>query len=177
MRRTHSYEVTVTWTGNRGTGTSGYRAYGRDHDVAAEGRRASTARSIWRRRSTAPKWPRRYSGQCGTIPSRPLTAARPEGCLGAHRTRAFPEFLAAREQSNGLTAALDRGRGRIHSARTPTPRRLGTRAATRAGSRESMMATRSAGNSDSRRDPQVRQGSWPACWAPVQDSRSGDKDC
>lgn len=38
MRRTHSYEVTVTWTGNCGTGTSGYRSYGRDHDIAADGR-------------------------------------------------------------------------------------------------------------------------------------------
>jgi organic hydroperoxide reductase OsmC/OhrA len=38
MPRSHSYEVSVTWTGNRGTGTSGYRAYGRDHDVVADGR-------------------------------------------------------------------------------------------------------------------------------------------
>jgi len=37
VRREHSYEVTVSWTGNRGTGTSGYRDYGRDHDVAAAG--------------------------------------------------------------------------------------------------------------------------------------------
>jgi len=34
----HHYEVTVSWTGNRGTGTSGYRDYGRDHEVNAEGR-------------------------------------------------------------------------------------------------------------------------------------------
>ncbi|WP_415856113.1 OsmC family protein [Sinomonas sp. G460-2] len=33
----HHYSVTVTWTGNRGTGTSGYRDYGRDHDVALPG--------------------------------------------------------------------------------------------------------------------------------------------
>lgn len=37
MPRTHSYDVSVTWTGNRGTGTSGYRDYGRDHDVTADG--------------------------------------------------------------------------------------------------------------------------------------------
>lgn len=37
MGRTHSYEVTVTWTGNRGTGTSGYREYGRGHEVTAPG--------------------------------------------------------------------------------------------------------------------------------------------
>ena len=32
--RTHRYEVEVTWTGNTGSGTSGYRDYARDQDVA-----------------------------------------------------------------------------------------------------------------------------------------------
>ncbi|MDS0859139.1 OsmC family protein [Burkholderia pseudomultivorans] len=31
----HTYRVEVQWTGNRGTGTSGYRAYGRDHLIRA----------------------------------------------------------------------------------------------------------------------------------------------
>jgi organic hydroperoxide reductase OsmC/OhrA len=31
----HSYRVSVSWTGNRGEGTSGYRAYDRSHEVAA----------------------------------------------------------------------------------------------------------------------------------------------
>lgn len=31
----HHYSVTVTWTGNQGTGTSGYRAYSRDHLISA----------------------------------------------------------------------------------------------------------------------------------------------
>jgi organic hydroperoxide reductase OsmC/OhrA len=35
--RTHSYDVTVAWTGNRGSGTSGYREYGRDHEVTVTG--------------------------------------------------------------------------------------------------------------------------------------------
>jgi organic hydroperoxide reductase OsmC/OhrA len=35
--RTHTYTVSVAWTGNRGSGTSGYRAYGRDHEVSADG--------------------------------------------------------------------------------------------------------------------------------------------
>lgn len=35
VSRSHSYRVSVTWTGNRGSGTSGYRAYGRDHEVTA----------------------------------------------------------------------------------------------------------------------------------------------
>jgi len=36
--RQHRYEVSVSWTGNRGSGTSGYRDYGREHDVSADGR-------------------------------------------------------------------------------------------------------------------------------------------
>lgn len=38
MRHRHNYAVSVEWTGNRGTGTSGYRDYGRDHIVRAEGK-------------------------------------------------------------------------------------------------------------------------------------------
>lgn len=34
----HSYTVTVTWEGNRGTGTSGYRDYGRDHVISSPGK-------------------------------------------------------------------------------------------------------------------------------------------
>jgi organic hydroperoxide reductase OsmC/OhrA len=40
MGRTHDYTATVTWTGDLGTGTSGYRAYSRDHFVAADGKPA-----------------------------------------------------------------------------------------------------------------------------------------
>jgi organic hydroperoxide reductase OsmC/OhrA len=35
--RQHRYEVAVSWTGNRGSGTIGYRDYGRDHEVSADG--------------------------------------------------------------------------------------------------------------------------------------------
>src|SRR5580693_10696564 len=45
MTRMHSYDVSVTWTGNRGTGTSGYRAYDRDHEVRADGPAAIAASS------------------------------------------------------------------------------------------------------------------------------------
>lgn len=31
--REHTYEVEVEWTGNKGSGTSGYRAYERDHTI------------------------------------------------------------------------------------------------------------------------------------------------
>jgi organic hydroperoxide reductase OsmC/OhrA len=34
----HQYRLTLRWTGNRGSGTSGYRAYGREHEVRADGR-------------------------------------------------------------------------------------------------------------------------------------------
>ncbi len=34
----HSYAVTVTWTGNTGSGTAGYRAYERAHEVAVRGK-------------------------------------------------------------------------------------------------------------------------------------------
>lgn len=38
MAKTHRYDVRVTWTGNRGLGTSGYREYGREHEIAAPGK-------------------------------------------------------------------------------------------------------------------------------------------
>jgi organic hydroperoxide reductase OsmC/OhrA len=38
MTRQHTYDTVITWTGNRGAGTSGYRDYGRDHEVDADGR-------------------------------------------------------------------------------------------------------------------------------------------
>ncbi|PZQ91799.1 MAG: peroxiredoxin [Leifsonia xyli] len=38
MNHRHHYAVSVEWTGNRGAGTSSYRAYGRDHVVRSEGK-------------------------------------------------------------------------------------------------------------------------------------------
>jgi len=43
--RVHHYETVVSWTGNRGTGTSGYRDYDRTSDIAAEGREVILASS------------------------------------------------------------------------------------------------------------------------------------
>lgn len=34
----HHYKISVEWTGNQGSGTSGYRAYSRDHVIGAEGK-------------------------------------------------------------------------------------------------------------------------------------------
>jgi organic hydroperoxide reductase OsmC/OhrA len=36
--REHGYDVTVRWTGNTGSGTSAYKAYGRDHDILVAGK-------------------------------------------------------------------------------------------------------------------------------------------
>lgn len=36
--KSHHYSVRVTWTGNRGSGTSGYRDYDRDHELSAPGK-------------------------------------------------------------------------------------------------------------------------------------------
>lgn len=38
MNGVHEYAVRVEWTGNRGTGTSHYKAYGRDHLISPAGR-------------------------------------------------------------------------------------------------------------------------------------------
>ena len=38
MERQHNYTTRVTWTGNNGTGTSDYQAYGRDHIISVEGK-------------------------------------------------------------------------------------------------------------------------------------------
>jgi organic hydroperoxide reductase OsmC/OhrA len=38
MGKHHHYKATTTWVGNRGTGTSDYKAYERNHDIAFEGK-------------------------------------------------------------------------------------------------------------------------------------------
>jgi organic hydroperoxide reductase OsmC/OhrA len=34
----HQYKATITWVGNQGTGTSGYRSYSRNHTISIEGK-------------------------------------------------------------------------------------------------------------------------------------------
>lgn len=36
--KSHSYSLLVQWTGNRGTGTSGYQEYDRSHEISAKGK-------------------------------------------------------------------------------------------------------------------------------------------
>ena len=38
MKLEHHYSLELEWTGNRGSGTSDYKAYGRDHLVSADGK-------------------------------------------------------------------------------------------------------------------------------------------
>ncbi len=38
MKKKHHYKATVTWTGNRGTGTSEYTAYDRQHTISISGK-------------------------------------------------------------------------------------------------------------------------------------------
>ena len=45
MTREHQYRITTTWTGNRGTGTSDYKAYAREHEIFAAGKNAPLAGS------------------------------------------------------------------------------------------------------------------------------------
>jgi organic hydroperoxide reductase OsmC/OhrA len=45
MSRTHAYEVTLAWVGNRGQGTTDYRGYSRDHELRAPGKSSPLAGS------------------------------------------------------------------------------------------------------------------------------------
>lgn len=38
MAKEHTYTATVTWTGNQGDGTTNYKAYTRDYDIACAGK-------------------------------------------------------------------------------------------------------------------------------------------
>ncbi len=40
MSKHHKYETTVRWIGNKGPGTSAYRAYSRDHEIRSPGKPA-----------------------------------------------------------------------------------------------------------------------------------------
>jgi organic hydroperoxide reductase OsmC/OhrA len=54
--RRHRYEVAVGWTGNAGTGTSSYRAYRRDHEIAAPGKQAIAGSSDPAFRGDPQRW-------------------------------------------------------------------------------------------------------------------------
>ncbi|MFD0684948.1 OsmC family protein [Actinomadura fibrosa] len=54
--RTHHYEVSVTWTGNSGTGTSSYRAYERAHRIDGPGKQPIAGSSDPAFRGDPAKW-------------------------------------------------------------------------------------------------------------------------
>ncbi|KRV48238.1 peroxiredoxin [Wenjunlia vitaminophila] len=56
MGKEHTYEVTVRWTGNTGTGTASYRDYDRDHDVTAEGKPTIRGTADLAFRGTPDRW-------------------------------------------------------------------------------------------------------------------------
>jgi organic hydroperoxide reductase OsmC/OhrA len=56
MRTSHTYDVTVEWTGNLGTGTDSYRSYRRDHEVLADGKPRIAASADPAFRGDAARW-------------------------------------------------------------------------------------------------------------------------
>jgi organic hydroperoxide reductase OsmC/OhrA len=56
MARMHRYSVTVEWTGNRGEGTAGYRAYDRAHRISAAGKPMLEGSSDPAFRGDAARW-------------------------------------------------------------------------------------------------------------------------
>ena len=56
MNIDHSYAVTVTWEGNRGTGTSDYKSYGRSNSIVAEGKHAIAGSADRPFRGDADRW-------------------------------------------------------------------------------------------------------------------------
>ncbi len=52
----HRYACTLEWTGNRGTGTSGYRDYDRSYDVSAPGKQTLSASADATFRGEREKW-------------------------------------------------------------------------------------------------------------------------
>lgn len=51
--REHRYSVSVTWNGNLGSGTSGYRDYSRDYEIGADGKPVKCPRAQTQRYNAA----------------------------------------------------------------------------------------------------------------------------
>ena len=56
MNATHTYELSLQWTGNSGSGTSGYRSYSRDHEIHAPGKAVIAGSSDPAFRGDAQRW-------------------------------------------------------------------------------------------------------------------------
>ncbi len=56
MAEAHTFRATVTWTGDRGSGTSSYRDYGREHLIRAPGKPDIVGSSAPVYRGDATRW-------------------------------------------------------------------------------------------------------------------------
>lgn len=56
MAKQHTYSATVTWTGNKGTGTSSYRDYARSYEILAKGKAAILGSSDPAFRGDGSRW-------------------------------------------------------------------------------------------------------------------------
>lgn len=56
MATTHTYDVAVEWTGDLGSGTSGYRSFSRAHEVLADGKPPIPASADQQFRGDADRW-------------------------------------------------------------------------------------------------------------------------
>ena len=56
MQTQHHFAVGLEWTGNRGTGTSDYKSYGREHVVSAEGKESIAGSSDRVFRGNPERW-------------------------------------------------------------------------------------------------------------------------
>lgn len=56
MADRHTYELTVRWTGNTGTGTENYRAYSRAHEIRIAGKPTVPASADPHFRGDAARW-------------------------------------------------------------------------------------------------------------------------
>jgi organic hydroperoxide reductase OsmC/OhrA len=56
MARSHRYAVDIEWSGNRGTGTSSYTAYDRNHSITADNRPPIAGSSDPEFRGDASRW-------------------------------------------------------------------------------------------------------------------------
>ncbi len=100
----HSYRVSAEWTGNRGSGTSGYRDYGRDVTIAIEGKPALLASSDKPFRGDPSRW----------NPEDLLVAALSECHLLSYLhacVQAGVVVVAYRDEASGLMVEDGRGGG------------------------------------------------------------------
>ncbi len=102
----HHYEVSVRWTGNRGTGTSSYRDYDRDHVISAAGKPDIVGTADPAFRGDRARW-------------------NPEELLVAALIAVPHDELPVRRDLQGFTV-VDTRTGRRRTSSTPGPLRDGS---------------------------------------------------